>query len=49
LGLRTVQSSAEKRYSKTMVIETVPLFIYLVLSVAGAGYIGHRFQVWVNS
>jgi len=44
-----VQSSAGKSYIKTMVIETVPQFIYLVLSVAGAGYIGHRFQAWVNS
>ena len=32
-----------------MVIETVPQFIYLFLSVTAAGYIGHRFQVWVNS
>jgi hypothetical protein len=32
-----------------MVIETFPQFIFLILMVAGAGYIGHRFQVWVNA
>jgi len=32
-----------------MVIETVPQFIFLVLTVYGAADLGRRFQTWVNS
>ena len=44
-----VQSSKVKWYTRTMVIETVPQFIFLAISLAGCWSLGARFQDWVNS